>query len=799
MIKKRTLSIISVILAVSFIFSIFSQSAFALVYNNENYTFANNCIIKFTADNGISQSELKIQSATIENIKNGLTFGNVFPDNPTHNDSHAVLQNYGFYNTNSMFYPVDRTGLIYNYLDSMYVNITGVNQDTKEITSASIYLAVDWRFEYSINYELNGGTNSLANPNKYIYSVGVAGFAQPSKEYAVFRGWYSDPEFISPVNGISIGTSGDKTLYAKWEDSHYVLNFNPNTGISGATEYVYVPLNDKISNYLTSDAPTKTGYMFNGWIKEDGTALTDDDIMTPDGFTVYASWTPAEITAKETEIKGIYGEPVPENSIIVENGTGEYYFSVAENSSLPKGLTLEENGLISGNFEETGNFETIINITDKISASETETKITFEILNPQPIIEKLPVATSIKRGGKLRHSSILNGIFKGINGEILKGEKTWKDDTIVFSEYGTFKATGIFTPSDENYSPIEFEIDVRVRSSDGGSSSSDTTYTIRATCSDGGKIYPQGIIETYEYGDESFTFSPNSGYEIYEIIIDGESYEPDELGKRYEFKGVMENHRIHVEFKKIGSSSSKKRTHFYDDSNNDDDSQEKTEISDKESEIKDKNTDTLTSKVNVSSVFNTTDKTAYIQGYTDGSFRPANSLTRAEAAVILSKILVVQPENKTYISRFSDVKSSDWHNNYICFLSEQGIINGYSDGTFKPNANITRAELVALVAKALKITGSYTNYFSDTQGMWASDAISAINSFGWIKGYSDGTFRPNANITRAETTVFLNAVLGRTASNISVSENKKTFTDISPSDWYYSSVIQAANLNEHTA
>ncbi len=799
MIKRKISPIISIILTLSLMFSIFSQSTFAVVYNNENYTFSNNCIINFSANGGVEQSALKMQSATIESIRNGLTFGSIFPDNPQNSDSHAILKNYGFYTANSSFYPIDRTSLISTYLDSMYISITGVNAETKEITSATIYPAISWSFEYSINYELNNGTNSLANPNKYVYSTGVAGFAQPTKEYSVFRGWYLDPEFTIPVTEISASDAGDKTLYAKWEETHYTLNFDPNTGTNGETEHTYVPINAKISDYLTSDIPTKTGYSFNGWIKSDGTELTDNDIMTQNGFTVYASWLANKITVKETTIKGFYGETVPENSIIVENGTGDYLFTVSENEVLPKGLTLNENGVISGNFEEAGNFETIINIKDKNSNSETTAKIIFEISKPKPTIERLPVATSINKNRKIKYSSIFGGKFLGINGEELDGTKTWKDDTITYSEYGYYEATAVFTPKDESYSPIEFELEVRVRSSDGSSSTPVITYTIRSSSSDGGKISPDGIVELYEYGNQLYTFKANSGYEISEIIIDGESYEPSEIGSKYEFKSVLENHRIHVEFEKIGSSS-KKKTHFYKDNTDDEDSEEKTEISDKKN--KDKKDDDITTsgeQINVGSVFNIKDKTAYIQGYTDGSFRPSNSLTRAEAAVILSKILLVQPENKTYTSNFSDVNSSDWYNNYVCFLSEQGIINGYTDGTFKPNANITRAELVALVAKALKIKGNYTNYFSDTAGMWASNSISAINSFGWIKGYTDGTFKPNANITRAETTVFLNAVLGRTPVSVSVSESKKVFNDISPNDWFYSSVIEAANLNEHTA
>jgi len=680
----------------------------------------------------------------------------------------------------------------------MYIDVRGVKSETKEITNATVYLKIDWEYEYSINYELNGGTNSSANPKSYIYTVGVADFASPAKNDAVFRGWYYDSEFTTPVTGISSEDSGNKTLYAKWENTHGILSFDSNTGTSEEIPPVSVPLNGKISDYLTSDIPAKEGYSFAGWKKQDSTDLSDADVMTANGFTVYALWTANEITAKEQTIKGALNEAVPENSIIVENGTGEYTFSLPENEILPKGLTLENNGTISGNFEETGNFEKNIVVTDKISNAQTTAKIIFEVSNPLIQIKKMPVASSTVKNRKLKYTDLLGGKFVRINEEGLEEELTgtlsWKDETFSFSEYGNFTATAVFTPDNENYQSIEFEVDVNVKQPSSSSYASAIKYTIKSSASEGGKITPEGKVELYEYGNQTYTIKAEPGYRISEITVDGEKYNGGESERKYTFTGVTESHRIHVEFEKTDAASNKKR--FYDSESTGSDSEETVS---KNTKNKSSNEDkTTTNKIDVSSVFNTKDKIAYIQGYEDGSFRPSNSLTRAEAAVILSKILTAETENKTYTSKFSDVNSSHWYGNYVCFLSEQGIIDGYTDGTFRPNANITRAELVALVAKALNINDRYTNYFSDTEGMWASNAISAINSFGWIKGYADGTFKPNANITRAETTVFLNAVLGRNSSN-STANVSNTFNDIKPTDWFYESVIEAANSSTYSS
>ncbi len=796
MTKKTKLPILSIILIISLLSSLFTKTAFGFIYNNEDYAFSNNCIINFAANGGVKQSELKMQSTNIESIRNGLTFASVFPDSPT-GKSNAVLKNYGFFASDSSYHAIDKSSPINLYFNSMSLTVSGVNSETKEITNATVYLGIDWDYEYSINYELNGGINSPSNPYNYIYKTGVSGFSAPTKDYANFKGWYYDADFALPVTGISSEDSGNKTLYAKWENTHGILNFS--TGTNEKISPVNVPLNAKISDYLTADKPQKDGYTFSGWGKQDLSNLSENDVMTENGFTVYALWTANEITAKEQIIEGSLGETISENSIIVENGTGEYTFSLGENETLPKGLILEDNGTISGNFEEAGNFEINIVITDKNSGSKTTVKISFDISGSPIQIKKMPTTSWVAKNKALKYSSVFGGKFVIINEEgveeEIKGTLWWKDETTIFPEYGNYTVPVIFTPNDKNYQPFEFDMELNVKKPFSSSPTPTIKYTIRSSASDGGSITPEGRSELYEYENITYTIKADPGYRISEIIVDGEKYDGGETKRKYTFTSVTESHRIHAEFEKIDEEKTKKR--FYDNENTDPDNDKAVSDNSKnKSSDKNNNTsnDNTSNKIDVSSVFNTKDKIAYIQGYNDGSFRPSNYLTRAEASVILSKILVTKMEDKNYTSKFSDVNFSDWYGNYVSFLSEQGIIDGYSDGTFKPNANITRAELVALVAKALNINDRYTNYFSDTAGMWASNAISAINSFGFIKGYADGTFRPNANITRAETTVFLNAVLGRTSSS-SGEPVSNAFNDIKPTDWFYESVIEAANLS----
>ena len=107
MTKKRKLPILSIVLIISLLSSLFTQTAFGFIYNNEDYTFSNNCIINFAANGGVKQSELKMQSTNIENIRNGLTFASVFPDSPK-GASNAIVKNYGFFASDSSYHAVDK-------------------------------------------------------------------------------------------------------------------------------------------------------------------------------------------------------------------------------------------------------------------------------------------------------------------------------------------------------------------------------------------------------------------------------------------------------------------------------------------------------------------------------------------------------------------------------------------------------------------------------------------------------------------------------------------------------------------
>lgn len=194
---------------------------------------------------------------------------------------------------------------------------------------------------------------------------------------------------------------------------------------------------------------------------------------------------------------------------------------------------------------------------------------------------------------------------------------------------------------------------------------------------------------------------------------------------------------------------------------------------------------------------NTTDHFAYIIGYGNGEVRPQNNITRAEVATIFFRLLTddVRDENLTKTNRYSDVTRADWYNTAVSTLSSMGIITGYPDGTFRPNAAITRAEFAAIAARFDNDGDKTAAKFSDIATHWAKDEISIAYNNGWITGYPDGTFGPQRDITRAETMTLVNRVLNRQPeTEDDLLPNMTVWTDnANPKAWYYLAVQEATN------
>ncbi len=206
---------------------------------------------------------------------------------------------------------------------------------------------------------------------------------------------------------------------------------------------------------------------------------------------------------------------------------------------------------------------------------------------------------------------------------------------------------------------------------------------------------------------------------------------------------------------------------------------------------------TVTIPDDVPTGLNGDDHYAYIVGYPDSTVRPQNGITRAEVATIFFRLLTDETRNanSTKSNSYSDVAAGAWYNHAVSTLSAMGIVKGDSHGKFNPNAPITRAEFAAIAARFDDKANTTAVDFSDIASHWAKNEISAAANNGWINGYTDGTFRPNNKITRAEAMTLVNRVLKRLPETAEDLHNDmiKWSDNSDTSAWYYLAVQEATN------
>ena len=196
------------------------------------------------------------------------------------------------------------------------------------------------------------------------------------------------------------------------------------------------------------------------------------------------------------------------------------------------------------------------------------------------------------------------------------------------------------------------------------------------------------------------------------------------------------------------------------------------------------------------------DHFAYIVGYPDGNVKPSGNITRAEVATIFFRLLTedVRTANSTQSNSLSDVSRGQWFNHAISTLSSMGIVKGNPDGTFNPDAPITRAEFAAIAARFDDKNTNTTSNFSDIASHWAKDEIGVAANKGWINGYPDSTFRPDQYITRAEAMTLVNRVLNRLPekSEDLLDDMIKWPDNADASVWYYLAVQEATNSHDYS-
>ena len=201
---------------------------------------------------------------------------------------------------------------------------------------------------------------------------------------------------------------------------------------------------------------------------------------------------------------------------------------------------------------------------------------------------------------------------------------------------------------------------------------------------------------------------------------------------------------------------------------------------------------------------NTEDHYSYIIGYSDGTLQPYGTITRGEVATIFFRLLTDDSREEWWsqVNDYSDCNSDLWCNNAISTLSNMGIVDGFSDGTFRPYAKITRAQFAKIAVGFFETTREdYQGYFTDVDiDAWYTEYVEAAARVGLIEGFNDGTFRPNTNITRAQACVIVNRALGRAPDEDRLLDEDEmiTWPDNNPDDWFYADMQEATNSHDYT-
>lgn len=291
-----------------------------------------------------------------------------------------------------------------------------------------------------------------------------------------------------------------------------------------------------------------------------------------------------------------------------------------------------------------------------------------------------------------------------------------------------------------------------------GGGSGTTYYIIDAEAGQGGEISPDGRVRVARGSDKTFTITPDKGYRIADVLVDGRSIG---VVSRYTFENVRSDHTIEVIFEKYSNVADPDDT-------------------------------------GVSEWLDTSDHRDFLHGYTDGTFGPNRNMTRGEVAQMFYNLLLEQEVSQT--TAFTDVPADMWCADAVNTLASLGIVEGIGNGLYAPDRAITRAEFTVIAMRFAKLDTSGENIFSDVNpNDWFYEQVVGSIKYGWIQGYADGTFRPHNTITRAEVTTITNRMLGRAADEAFVdrhSDELRQFPDVPESYWAYYNIMEATNAHD---
>ena len=588
--------------------------------------------------------------------------------------------------------------------------------------------------KYTVKFDANKGTGTMAD-QEFTYDAEQALTANAfSRTGYTFKEWTTNADgtgtaYADKATVKNLATEGTVTLYAQWTANKYTVTFDANggTGTMDDQEFTY-----DVAQALTTNAFTKTGYTFAGWKDGSGNSYTDGqtvkNLATEGTVTLTAQWTANKYT-----------------------------------------VTFDVNG--------------------GTAADPASKEVTFDA-------EYGTLATTSRKG------YTLVGWFTAKDG----GTKV--ESTTVVATAGDHTLYAHWTPNTYNY-----EIHYYVQQPDGSyvedasaldktkSGTFDSTVTVTPDANKYGAHFYVNNTKSKLSG----VVTVNTPAEILklEVYYDRDFHTLTYLDSRN--GSVIGTTTVRCGVSVAAPKDPTKAGYWFDGWYNAADNKKVTFPV------------TLTNNMTVyagwtmivipstitkkTPKLNTADHFAYVQGYPDGTVKPAGNITRAETAAILFRLMDDTSRNNYYSTKsgFRDVAAGSWYNTYVATLNNAGVITDSANGYFRPNDAITRAELAAMLA-AFTDTTRAANYFNDvTANYWAANAIAVCAKLGWITGYPDGSFRPDRNVTRAELMAMINRATGRAPKSADAFlPGMKTWSDNTADKWYYLDVQEATNSHSYT-
>lgn len=532
------------------------------------------------------------------------------------------------------------------------------------------------------------------------------------------------------------------------------------------------------------------------------------------------------------------------------NATLTYTYTVL---AADQGKTITNTAVAKSGTTENGDNNTVDVYNPGLKVNKAVTKVNnTEVAADKPVVvqkgDVLTYTITVQNTGDQKLNNVVvtdtkwsNGTeitVSGVNNPVALTSGSYTIGTLNVGD--TVTITYTYTVTDADVKVVTNNVSVTSKEIPNGESGGTTTnvvgnYTIEASSGANGTISPNGSVTVTAGADKTFTMTANAGYHISDVTVDGVS---QGAVSSYTFKNVQANHTISVTFDRNTTTRDDYTLHYVTNGGNHLSSETKShkwtkDYEDLPTPVRDgytfegwywdlrltepvtgdvdvnKTTVTLYAKwsekigpddTGVSDWLETDDHNAYLTGYPDSTFRADRNMTRAEVAQMFYALLL--DKNVTITKSFSDVPDDAWYATAVKTLASLGMMDGYPDGTFRPDEPITRAEFATVgLAFAYDPLDADCSYYDVSASAWYHTYVAQATTYGWIGGYPDNTFRPGNNITRVEVCVIVNNMLGRDADERYIDRHEDElvhFVDLSDSYWGYYTIMESTNTHEYT-